>query len=99
LIAPVQVGGLWVLDSDSGRAAAYESLRINTSKRMTSFHDFRMPRAYPTFASREQACVLHMHAPAFFCVTQKVLFHLHLLSSLIHAMLMACMLALVCEHR
>ena len=54
VILPVQVGGLWVLNSDSGRSAAYESLCINTSKGMTSFHDFPMPRAYPTFASREQ---------------------------------------------
>ena len=43
-----------MLNSDSGRAAAYESLRINTSKQMTSFHDFRMPRSYPTYAAREQ---------------------------------------------
>ena len=54
LVICAQVGGLWVLNSDSGRAAAYESLRINTSKQMTSFHDFRMPRSYPTFATREQ---------------------------------------------
>ena len=54
MVLPVQVGGLWVLNSDSGRSAAYESLRINTSKQMTSFHDFPMPRHYPTFASREQ---------------------------------------------
>lgn len=43
-----------MLNSDSGRSAAYESLCINTSKQMTSFHDFPMPRHYPTFASREQ---------------------------------------------
>ena len=69
----VQVGGLWVLNSDSGRAGAYESLRINTSKQMTSFHDFPMPKHYPTFASREQVqrpcsmcpCMHHASAQVF----------------------------------
>ncbi|BDA48576.1 Dimethylaniline monooxygenase [N-oxide-forming] 5 [Coccomyxa sp. Obi] len=52
--ASSQVGGLWVLDSDNGLSAAYESLRINTSKQMTSFHDFPMPKHYPTYPSRTE---------------------------------------------
>ncbi|EIE27617.1 flavin-containing monooxygenase [Coccomyxa subellipsoidea C-169] len=52
--ASSQVGGLWVLNSDSGLSASYESLRINTSKQMTSFHDFPMPKHYPTYPTRKE---------------------------------------------
>ena len=42
----VQIGGLWVLNNDSGRSACYDSLRINTSKLVTRFHDFPVPKHY-----------------------------------------------------
>ena len=50
----MQIGGLWVLNNDSGRSACYDSLCINTSKLMTKFHDFPMPEHYPMYCTHEQ---------------------------------------------
>ena len=50
----VQIGGLWVLNNDSGRSACYDSLRINTSKLVTRFHDFPVPKHYPMFCSHQE---------------------------------------------
>ncbi|CAK0739800.1 hypothetical protein CVIRNUC_001197 [Coccomyxa viridis] len=49
-----QIGGLWVLNSDSGRSACYDSLCTNTSKLRTCFHDFPMPEHYPMFCTHKQ---------------------------------------------
>ncbi|CAL5223737.1 g6297 [Coccomyxa viridis] len=49
-----QIGGLWVLNNDSGRSACYDSLCINTSKLMTRFHDFPMPEHYPMYCTHQQ---------------------------------------------
>ena len=49
-----RIGGLWVLNSDSGKSSAYNSLRINTSKYRTRFHNFPFPRHYPIYCSHEQ---------------------------------------------
>lgn len=48
------VGGHWVIDNPSGRSAAYRSLRLNTSKRMSRFSDFDMPADWPAFAGHEE---------------------------------------------
>ncbi len=50
----MQIGGLWVLNNDSGRSACYDSLCINTSKLMTRFHDFPMPEHYPMYCTHQQ---------------------------------------------
>ena len=50
----MQIGGLWVLNSDSGRSACYDSLCTNTSKLRTCFHDFPMPEHYPMFCTHKQ---------------------------------------------
>ena len=52
--ACLQIGGLWVLNNDSGRSACYDSLCINTSKLMTRFHDFPMPEQYPMYCTNGQ---------------------------------------------
>ncbi|MCW5758697.1 MAG: FAD-dependent oxidoreductase, partial [Phenylobacterium sp.] len=52
-MSPV-VGGHWVIDNPNGRAAAYRSLRTNTTKRMSRFSDFEMPDAWPAFPSHDQ---------------------------------------------
>lgn len=49
-----QIGGLWVLNNDSGRSACYDSLRINTSKLVTRFHDFPVPKHYPMFCPHQE---------------------------------------------
>lgn len=52
-MSPV-VGGHWVIDNPSGRAAAYRSLRTNTTKHMSRFSDFEMPAEWPAYPSHEQ---------------------------------------------
>ena len=60
----MQIGGLWVLNNDSGRSACYDSLCINTSKLMTRFHDFPMPEHYPMYCTHQQASSNHPTAIA-----------------------------------
>ena len=52
-MSPV-VGGHWVIDNPNGRAAAYRSLRTNTTKPMSRFSDFEMPAEWPAYPSHEQ---------------------------------------------
>ena len=52
-MSPV-VGGHWVIDNPNGRAAAYRSLRTNTTKPMSRFSDFEMPADWPAYPSHEQ---------------------------------------------
>lgn len=48
------VGGLWVKGSDNGQSAAYDSLRINTSRTQMEFGDFPMPEEYGDYATADQ---------------------------------------------
>src|ERR1044072_2367604 len=48
------VGGNWYFGNTSGRAAAYKSLHINTSKRSASFHDMPMSDSYPDYPHHTQ---------------------------------------------
>lgn len=52
-MSPV-IGGHWVIDNPNGRAAAYRSLRTNTTKQMSRFSDFEMPDDWPAYPSHEQ---------------------------------------------
>jgi len=51
------VGGHWVIDNPNGRAAAYRSLRTNTTKQMSRLSDYRMPDDWPEFPSHERVRV------------------------------------------
>ena len=59
----VQVGGLWKLNNDSGRSACYDSLRINTSKLVTCFHDFPVPKHYPMFCPHKEVGTFYTLKP------------------------------------
>lgn len=48
------LGGNWRFGNDNGRAAAYSSLHIDTSKERMAFSDFPMPEAYPNFPHHSQ---------------------------------------------
>jgi hypothetical protein len=48
------VGGNWRYDNDNDMSSAYESLHINTSKRIMEYATFPMPREYPDFPSHGQ---------------------------------------------
>jgi dimethylaniline monooxygenase (N-oxide forming) len=43
------VGGLWVLDNDSGLSSTYKTLHINTDKYITQFSDFPLPEVASFF--------------------------------------------------
>ena len=48
------VGGNWRYDNDNGMSSAYESLHINTSKRLMEYATYPMPDDYPDFPSHAQ---------------------------------------------
>ena len=48
------LGGNWRYGNDNGRSAAYDSLRIDTSKDRMAYSDFPMPRDYPNYLHHSQ---------------------------------------------
>jgi len=48
------IGGNWAYTDDPQRISVYESARLISSRRMSSFDDFPMPRDYPDFPSHRQ---------------------------------------------
>ena len=48
------VGGNWRYGNDNEMSSAYESLHINTSKRIMEYATFPMPDEYPDFPSHSQ---------------------------------------------
>ena len=49
-----EIGGLWKYDNDNGLGSAYETLHINTSKRLMAYSDFPLPEDYPYYPSHYQ---------------------------------------------
>jgi dimethylaniline monooxygenase (N-oxide forming) len=49
-----EVGGNWRYLNDNGMSAAYESLSINTSRRIMEYASFPMPEDYPDFPTHRQ---------------------------------------------
>lgn len=47
------VGGLWRIDNDNGGAAAYKTLHLNSSRRMSQYPSDPMPDDWPDFPSHE----------------------------------------------
>lgn len=43
------IGGNWTINNSNGVSAAYESLRINTSRQMMEYADYPMPEDYPDY--------------------------------------------------
>lgn len=52
--AQQQVGGNWVYKDEAGHPSVYQSTHIISSKKLSSFDDFPMPKAYPDFPSHRQ---------------------------------------------
>lgn len=48
------LGGIWRYGNDNGRAAAYASLHVDTSKERMAFSDFPMPRHWPPYLHHTQ---------------------------------------------
>jgi dimethylaniline monooxygenase (N-oxide forming) len=49
-----EVGGNWRYDNDNGMSSAYQSLFINTSRRMMQYASFPMPDDYPDYPHHTQ---------------------------------------------
>lgn len=49
-----EIGGNWVLNNSNGISAAYESLRINTSREAMQYADYPMPDSYPVYPNHHQ---------------------------------------------
>lgn len=49
-----EVGGNWRYDNDNGMSSAYESLFINTSRRIMEYATFPMPESYPDYPHHSQ---------------------------------------------
>ena len=48
------IGGNWRQNNDNGRAAAYDSLHVDTSKDRMAFSDFPMPERFPNYLHHSQ---------------------------------------------
>lgn len=48
------IGGLWAFSEDPKRPSVYNSAHIISSRRMSAFRDFPMPKDYPDFPSHQQ---------------------------------------------
>jgi dimethylaniline monooxygenase (N-oxide forming) len=48
------VGGNWRIDNDNGMSSAYESLFINTSRRIMEYATYPMPEDYPDYPHHTQ---------------------------------------------
>ena len=60
------VGGLWRLGNDNGRSVAYDALRMNTSRDLTSFEEFPFPPGCPPYPGhRDVAAYLDAYANRF----------------------------------
>ncbi len=48
------IGGNWLINNSNGMSAAYESLRINTSRELMEYADFPMSDQYPVYPDHHQ---------------------------------------------
>ena len=49
-----ELGGNWVFRDTTGHASVYETTHIISSKRLSQYSDYPMPRSYPDFPSHRQ---------------------------------------------
>jgi len=52
--AQSELGGNWVYRDTTGHASVYETTHIISSKRLSQYSDYPMPRSYPDFPSHRQ---------------------------------------------
>lgn len=74
-----EVGGLWVFQSDNQKSAAYRSLRINTSRKMSAFSDFPMPETWDDFPGHEQIAEYFRSYAEHFDLTKDIRFQTEVL--------------------
>ncbi len=69
------IGGNWRLNNDNGRAAAYRSLHIDTSKERMQFSDFPMPVEYPNYPHHTQVLAYFEQYADYFGLRPHITFH------------------------
>ncbi|XP_068688944.1 flavin-containing monooxygenase 5-like [Montipora foliosa] len=61
-----EIGGLWYFTEEERHSSVYRSTVINTSKEMTCYSDFPMPKEFPPFMPHGKVMeYLHLYAEAF----------------------------------
>lgn len=69
------IGGIWRYNNDNGMSAAYKSLHINSSKKLTQYTDFPMPEDYPDFPHHEQVYAYLRSYADHFGIRQQITFN------------------------
>ncbi len=69
------VGGLWRIDNDNGGAAAYRTLHLNSSRPLTQFPSFPMPRGWPDYPSHELMARYFQDFADHFSLTERISFN------------------------
>ena len=49
-----KVGGNWVFDDRTGHSSVYENTRLISSKALSAYDDFPMPRDYPAYPGHRE---------------------------------------------
>jgi dimethylaniline monooxygenase (N-oxide forming) len=69
------VGGNWRYNNDNGMSSAYQSLHINTNRRVMAYSDYPMPPEYPMFPHHSQIIRYFEDYVRHFGVADKITFN------------------------
>lgn len=70
-----KVGGNWVFDDRTGHSSVYENTRLISSKVLSGYEDFPMPRSYPAYPDHRQVQAYFEAYAAHFGVIEHVRFN------------------------
>ena len=73
-----EVGGNWVFRDTTGHASVYETTHIISSKRLSQYSDYPMPRTYPDFPSHRQLLDYFKGYAEHFGLEKHIRFHTRL---------------------
>jgi len=70
-----RLGGNWVYDPTPGHSSVFETTHVISSKRLSEFLDYPMPKSYPDYPSHRQILQYFEDYAAHFKVTPAIRFH------------------------
>jgi cation diffusion facilitator CzcD-associated flavoprotein CzcO len=70
-----RLGGNWVYDPTPGHSSVFETTHVISSKRLSEFLDYPMPKSYPDYPSHRQILQYFESYAAHFGVTPAIRFH------------------------
>jgi len=70
-----RLGGNWVYDPKPGHSSVFETTHVISSKRLSEFLDYPMPKSYPDYPSHRQILRYFEDYAAHFGVTPAIRFH------------------------